>query len=62
MVGMLVAYNNPALVQSMSLPILEFTVITKLLEHIDTGTAAQSPFVIAMKHAGIKGVIPSPVT
>ncbi|KIJ91821.1 hypothetical protein K443DRAFT_14080 [Laccaria amethystina LaAM-08-1] len=37
MVGMLVAYNNPALVQN-------------------TGTAAQSPFVIAMNHAGITGL------
>lgn len=63
MVGMLVAYNNPALVQSTFFYIiLRFSVLRKFLEHIDTGTAAQSPFVIAMNHAGIKGVILSPVT
>ncbi|KIJ91822.1 hypothetical protein K443DRAFT_14081 [Laccaria amethystina LaAM-08-1] len=37
MVGMLVAYNDPLLLQSM-----------------DTGTAAQSPFVIAINRAGVK--------
>lgn len=53
MIGMLVAYNDDALLQSMS----HFVSTVNLAHHvaIATGTAAQSPFVIAMNRAGVKG-------
>lgn len=54
MIGMLVAYDDDALLQGMSFD-LSATVRRLIIHVIDTGTAAQSPFVIAMNRAGVKG-------
>lgn len=51
---MLVSSADPALLNSKSTwtPLFDFTI----LQSLATGTAAQSPFVIAINRAGVKGI------
>jgi amino acid transporter len=62
MFGMLVAHDDPALLQSRLFALLKFPSLSILSKCIGSGTAAQSPFVIAMSHTGVKGAILSPFT
>lgn len=62
MFGMLVAHNDQDLLKGTLFALLKFLSLSILFEWIDSGTAAQSPFVIAMSHTGVKGAILSPFT
>jgi len=54
MIGMLVAYNDHSLLQS---ALLEVPVSCHSFVCVGTGTAAQSPFVIAIERAGVRGIL-----